>query len=187
MWIRNVVLVSAAILFTSACAPVSYIQLSDTAPLPALNVRSAQVNIVDLTKQNDEWPGAYGVGLQRISDKAFVIPPGKMLVDDLTRLVRPSGTEPRLDVWVIDVSFFWDKPGATLIPILGMLADSSGAVKCEATINRQAGGSARKFTIDHTVPLTSEGVTTGEMIWKTSSRQCYPKLLEKVLKVVSET
>jgi hypothetical protein len=170
----------------AGCAPIP-IKLAASA-LPAGQLDAERISIVDLTKPSYDAPSGLGLRFHRISDKVFERLPGETLKTDLERSLIASGAGKPLDVWLVDAGFYWEKTGADFIPVLNLFSSQrSGRFKCDATVSVRVGVESMKATIEHYVSsVDTEGLQTGEMLWKNAARECYPQLLSKIVSFIRQ-
>jgi hypothetical protein len=152
-------------------------------PLPVIGI-----SVVDLTKPNNEYQDKLlGTGFNRIGDTQFASALGETLRADLERGLRKSIKGDVLDVWILDLGFYWEKTGADFVPIVNIFTyGQSGRFMCSALLNVRLGTESRKLNVENIVSMDTAGTQSGESIYKQPSRNCYSGLVPKTMEAIAE-
>jgi hypothetical protein len=155
-------------------------------PIQSLPVRG--ISVVDLTKPNNEHQDkVLGTGFNRIGDTQFASALGETLRVDLEKGLRKSTEGDVLDVWILDLGFYWEKTGADFVPIVNIFTyGQSGRFMCSALLNVRLGTDSKKLNVENIVPMDTTGTQSGESIYKQPSRNCYSGLVPKTIEAIAE-
>ncbi len=172
-------LICLVLVMLAGCAapPISL----DTGEIKPAIINGRSVSVIDLTKPS-EGNLKMAAGYQRIADLVFEKPLGATMAADLAKKLQASGNGEALDVWLIDVGFYWEKTGADFVPLVNIFSfGRSGRFKCEAVISTKRGNETRRATIEQIMEsIDTSKVGATEAYWKYTARDCYEGLLSKV-------
>lgn len=146
------------------------------------------ISVVNLGTTYETSGFFFGPGYKRMADAEFAMPLAERLRKDIPSIVRASGSREPLDVWVVDVGFYWQSTGADLVPIINIFSvHSSGSdFKCAAQLALRSGASSERVAVENVVTHSTAGIQAGESMYRATAQTCYTGLLAKVAAKLAE-